>query len=269
MTNEAIDAIIERQQLALERSATFTCAALWFGSFALPFFMLFSLSLSWALLTFCVLASVSLFSTKETIEEIKKRRNQRALLVWEQIGVKQVFGDALSVSTRQLGTEIQKIYQGEPSGELLPLRQSIRLLDTHNRQQQRLQIVENRLRELRALQENLQSKLAQLRELGENYPQGARNLEQIDGDLAALGRVHGQIRASCARLEAIVIGVQKVAHSRRLRADLDGLSAQLPRATQAVEPTFEAESLEEIERQIGREIETYLQLERETDEHLR
>lgn len=109
----------------------------------------------------------------------------------------------------------------------------------------------------------------QLRELGEDYPQGARNLEQINGDLAALGRVHGQIHASCTRLEAIVIGVQKAAQSRELRRELEGLSARVAPSSGALEPAFAAESLEDIERQIGREIETYLQLERETDEHLR
>ena len=269
MTNEEIDAIIVRQQFALGRNAAFTPAILWFGSFILAGFTFSILSIYWALFTFCVLAGVSLLSTFEGIKKIQKCKEEKARLIWERFGHEHTFGSEISLSTRQLGTEIQKIYRGEPSGKLFPLRQAIRLVDTHNRQQQRLAIVENRLGELRGLQEKLSSKLAQLRELGEDYPQGAHNLEQINGDLAALGRVHGQISASCARLEAIVIGVQKVAQSRQLRAELEGLSARVAPSSEAVEPAFEAESLEEIERQIGREIETYLQLERETDEHLR
>ena len=269
MTNEEIDAIIKHQEFALGRNAIFAPLFFWTCSFTVAYGAFFSLSVYWALFVFGVLGFVSWIATSEAMKDIKKRKKDKAFLIWESLGRNHAFGFELPLSTRQLGTEIQNIYTGEPSGKLFPLRQSIQLLDTHNRQQQRLQIVENRLRELRGLQENLSGKLAQLRELGENYPQGARNLEQINGDLAALGKVHGQIRASCARLEAIVIGVQKVAQSRELRRELEGLSAQLPQQQNSVEPAFEAQSLEEIERQIGREIETYLRLERETDEHLR
>ncbi len=111
--------------------------------------------------------------------------------------------------------------------------------------------------------------MAQLQKLGEDYPQGARNLEQINTDLEALGKVHSQIHGSCTRLEVIVIGVQKSAQSHQLRSEIEGLNARVTRAAGTIEPAFEAESLEEIERQIGREIETYLQLERETETHLR
>ena len=269
MTNEEIDAIIKHNRRSLEGQATFSSK--YFGIFTLVFGIMgfVSLPLSWALVSFAILNFLSYVVILGGVRQVKMQRKESARLIWKKLGINHTFGSNLSLSTRQLGTEIQKIYNGKSAGELFPLRQSIRLIDTHNRQQQRLQIVENRLRELRGLQENLSSKLAQLRELGEDYPQGARNLEQINGDLAALGKVHGQIRASCARLEAIVIGVQKVAQSRELRRELEGLSAQLPQQKNAVEPAFEAQSLEEIERQIGREIETYLQLERETDEHLR
>lgn len=199
----------------------------------------------------------------------QQREKTRARLTWEYLGRNQTFGAGLSEATRRLGNDVQKIYDGDPTGKLFPLRQSIRLVDTHSRQQQRLFIVENRLGELRNLQEALAGKMAQLQELGEDYPQGARNLKQINADLEALGRVHGQIRASCTRLEAIVIGVQKAVQSRQLRRELEGLSAHVAPSIGAIEPAFEAQSLEDIERQIGREIETYLRLERETEEHLR
>ena len=269
MTNEEIDAIIERQEFSLGRGATLVPASLWFGSLIFAVFTWLSLSIGWALFTFCALASASLFSTLEAIKENKKRRGNRARLIWGNLGRQHTFGAELPVATRQLGGEVQKIYDADPSGALFPLRQSVRLIDTHHRQQQRLHIVENRLRELRLLQESLAGKMAQLQELGEDYPQGARNLEQINADLDALRAVHGPIRASCARLEAIVIGVQKAVQSRQLRRELEGLSAQISPINQAVEPAFAAQSLEEIERQIGREIETFLQLERETEAHLR
>ena len=66
-----------------------------------------------------------------------------------------------------------------------------------------------------------------------------------------------------------MISVQKAAQARQLHRELSNINARLPQKAEAIESAFEPESLEDIERQIGREIETYLRLERETEEHLR
>ena len=214
-------------------------------------------------------AALSIYATYDANRSFKKRENYIARIIWEILGATQTFGTQLTRATRKLGSEVQKVYETDPAGELFPLRQAIRLVDTHRRQQERFTLVEARLQELRLLKEALSGKLAQLQELGEIYPEGARNLEQITDDMEVLRRVHGQIHSSCVRLEMIVISVQNAAQARQLRRELDGLSARVPRGDQAIEPAFEAESLDDIERQIGREIETYLQLERETEAHLR
>ena len=269
MTNETMDAIIARAERKARDEAYLAPIG---GAVMLGICSIAALFSEYAALFFPiagVFALVGGIGFLTNSKDLREFQTHKAREIWKTLGRDHVFGTELSEDTRRLGNDIQKIYDGDSAGRLFPLRQSIRLIDTHNRQQQRLQIVENRLGELRALQENLSSKMAQLRDLGEDYPQGARNLEQINADLEALGRVHGQIRASCTRLEAIVIGVQKAVQSRQLRAELEGLSARVAPVGGAVEPAFEAESLEEIERQIGREIETYLRLERETDEHLR
>ena len=192
----------------------------------------------------------------------------KARELWNWAGRQHSFGP-LSTPSQEVGNQIQKIYYLDPKGELLPLRQAIRLFDTFCRQQARLNIVTERLWQLNGLQETLLNKMARLQELGENYEQGARNLEQINDDYEALSGIAKQIQGSCARLEMLLISAEKAIQSRQLRRELNELSALMPRPTQAVEPAFEAESLETIERQIGREIETYLQLERETEEHLR
>ena len=268
MNNQEIDSLIERHDSALKRGAALAPASMWFGSIAFSVVALLSLSIAWAMFVFGVLASASLFSTFETIKEIKKRRSNGARLIWEKLGDNHVFGNKLSLPTRQLGTNIQKIYQLDPSGQILPLRQAIRLLDTFARQQQRSQLLETRLSELDELRQTLIGKLAQLHELGEDHPESSRNLQQITDDYDGLKGIHDQIRSSCHRLELILIAVQKAVQSRRLHRELDDLNARLPRSTAAVEPAFEAESLTDIERQIGREIETFLQLERETEAHL-
>ena len=274
MTNQEIDRVVAgrerraRTEQFLPTVTAWACSGVAFVASLLTLNPVDPL-LNFSLWLAALLSGVGALTTVGAWRTWKQRENARARLIWQALGNDQVFGARLSESTRRLGNDVQKIYDGDPTGKLFPIRQSIQLVDTHNRQQQRLAIVENRLGELRKLQESLTGKMAQLRELGEDYPQGARNLEQINEDLEALRRVHGQIRASCTRLEAIVIGVQKALQSRQLRAELEGLSARVAPASGAIEPAFAAESLEEIERQIGREIETYLRLERETDEHLR
>ena len=269
MTDSQIQTIIARHERELRQGTFYFPVACWMGALALGLLAFGLLTPLWGLFVFVVLALASWSVTADARKQLELYAQGKARLTWEALGRGQVFGTRLSDATRRLGNDVQKIYNGDPTGKLFPLRQSIRLVDAHHRQQQRLAIVEERLGELRGLQENLASKMAQLRELGEDYPQGAHNLQQINEDLEALRRVHGQIRASCTRLEAIVIGVQKAVQSRQLRAELEGLSARVAPSSGALEPAFAAESLEEIERQIGREIETYLRLERETEEHLR
>ncbi len=269
MTNETIDAAIERAERRAWKDAF--VPPIVSGAIIVPCSVaaLFSENYPLWLCIAGIFALASWAGAAANLKDFRAFQNGKAREVWRNLGVDGFFGERLSEATRRLGNDVQDVYNGDPTGKLFPLRQSIRLVDTHHRQQQRLAIVEARLGELRALQENLASKMAQLRELGEDYPQGARNLEQINEDLEALRRVHGQIHASCTRLETIVLGVQKAVQSRQLRAELEGLSARVTPATSHDEPAFAAESLEEIERQIGREIETYLRLERETEEHLR
>lgn len=272
MTNQDIDRLIERNRRSL-RLASFG-VSMASGLLGLGLLLLACFSSLAELAGFFFIGGVLaiLICLGVTFDEVRTwRAHQRkeALAIWRALGHNHAFGLRLPESTQLLGGSVRQVYELDPAGKLFPLRQAIRLLDTHRRQQMRLQLVENRLGELRSLQEKLSSKMAQLQELGEDYPAGARNLQQINADLEALRLVHGQIRGSCARLEAITIAVQKAAQSRQLRRELETLSARLPQNAEAVEPAFEAESLEEIERQIGREIETYLQLERETEEHLR
>ena len=192
----------------------------------------------------------------------------KAFRIWTRLGEKALLGH-FSETTRQFGFSVAQIYALDQAGDTLPVRQAVRLFDTHRRQQKRLAQVSARMEELRALSEQLETKLARLHELGESYASGTRTLEEITADHEALTQISRRIQSSCTRLEMLVIAVQKAVQARQLRRELDELSARLPHSGESVEPAFEPESLETIERQIGREIETYLHLERETEEHLR
>ena len=189
--------------------------------------------------------------------------------IWDSVVKARFFGEELSGDTLERWRHVRGIYKAESMGEVLPLNQAIRLLDVYRLQNKQMVIVEARMRELNLLHKSLLEKLEQLLALGENNAEGHRNLEHINADYNALEEIRNGLKGSCHRLAMTLISAQKAAQSRKIRHELGDISSQLPRAATAVESAFEAQSLEDIERQIGREIETYLQLERETDEHLR
>ncbi len=268
MTNEEITRILARVQRDAQFAA-FTPPAMC-GVASTVFLGLSFVDNYFYFITFpLLLVPVGAGAMMAATRRFKARESESARLIWQTLGETGIFGAALPKETRQLGGNVQAIYALDPKGELLPIRQAMRLVDTHRRQQERLQIVNARLGELRALREVLIHKIAQLQGLGENSPEGKRNLEQVNEDARALREVQLQILSSCYRLEMIAISVQKAAQGRRLHRELGELNANISRSNQLVEPAFEAESLDDIERQIGREIETYLQLERETEAHLR
>ena len=189
--------------------------------------------------------------------------------VWDYLIKANFFGEELSGDTLQFWRRVRGIYKLEARGEVLPLHQAIRLLDIYRLQGKQMATVESRMGELNALRKSLMEKLEQLLVLGESHAPGKRNLEQLSGDYDALERIRNELKGSFTRLEIILISAQKAAQSQQIRRELGDLSAKLPRTEQAEYTSVEAESLEDLERAIGREIETYLQLERETEAHLR
>ena len=192
------------------------------------------------------------------------RINQKAEF-WKLVRKQGLNGEPPTSDTRLLIDKIIQIQTASPESEVLPMRQAVKLVAAYERQAQRLEAINARLEQISVTRESLIHKIAQLQELGENHAPGLRSLEQTRANFEALQHVAREIQSSCERLEAITNTARKTARARQLHRELDRLSAP---AT-STEPAFEAESLEDIERQIGREIETYLQLERETDEHLR
>ena len=268
MKNQDIDKTIAYYERRLRISSLFGPTLSWLGSAGVCGATIFAgASQPINFLTGCLLA-ISVYLTSSAIIEMRKSRNFKAYRIWELVGESPVFVAPDNASLRHLGKSVRQIYEIDPAGEVLPLSQAIRLLDTYWRQQERSRKIAARLEELQALREELSSKIAQLQELGESRT-GLRELNQIETDIEALKKVPPQIDASCRRLEVILISVKRAAQARKLHRELDDLRARVPRPAEAADSAFEAQSITEIERQIGREIETYLQLERETDEHLR
>jgi hypothetical protein len=189
----------------------------------------------------------------------------KALWVWKKFMRHDTFGAKQFKSSKKLQQAVLQIYKNDPQGDVLPLRQAMSLLDAHCRQQERLGAVAYYLKEMQLLKQTMHGKLAQLRKLGEDAPESKRRLTQLERDEAALQSIHNQIAASCARLETIFTSVQHAHQVRQLKRELGELSQV---AGSGSDLALESDAFD-IERQIGREIETFLQLERETDEHLR
>ena len=164
-----------------------------------------------------------LINPAKGMELFHRQKNRR---LWECF-LNRFNQDSISPNARNLGNAILNIYVLNPMGELLPIHQAIRLFDLYYCLQKQCAIVESCDRNT---------------DKGETY-----------------GALETELKSSCTRLEAILIGLQRQIQERRRRRDLAGVETQ----------ANEAQSREEIERQIGREIETYLRLERETGEHLR
>jgi len=213
---------------------------------------------------FAFMSAICYFTDISDNQELKKKG---AWETWDSITTFDFSIPHTAHATFLLKNSIAVVYQEDTNAQTFPLVQAIRLLDAHARQEERLQIVENRLNELNALSGGMTAKLARLRELGEDVPEAQRRLSQLERDEAALGNIASQIAASCARLEAIFTGVQHAHQVRQLKRELGELS-QVAGSSSDSGLALDGDAFD-IERQIGREIETFLRLERETDQHLR
>ena len=269
MINEEIDRIIARTErrallrLWFEPPVNYPAALVILCSLTFSFLGLQQFWIAAALfLVVACAVSVAVWIKGRQFQRDRSRR------FWGEIKAHGLSGEAPTPATRQLIDRIIAIGAAPGESELLVLRQAVKLVAAHDHQQRQLQGVEARLSQLNGTRETLIEKIEQLQLLGEDHAPGRGNLRAITGQCEALQGVALRIRQGCERLEMILDSVQKAAQTRRLRRELDQISALSP-SIQTVEPALQAESPEEIERQIGREIETYLQLERETEEHLR
>jgi predicted transcriptional regulator len=200
--------------------------------------------------------------------EFRPSPNEFALSVWREWMRRESEHEQTngSSATLKMRFDILQIYENDPRGEVFPIQQAFRLIDTYSRQQFRLQVVESHLQKLREARRSLQEKAARLRELGDAGRDVGATLSRIEADLPALETLVGQICASCLRLEALLVAVQASMQVKQLHQDLDEITSAI---TPQAKTPLSTDDLSDIEAQITREVETFLQLEREADAHLR
>ncbi len=214
------------------------------------------------------LAFVALSASVDHLNRWNKLKSHRAELIWRHL-VKTIFKSRFSGVTAILAEDIGFLYQVDPRGEVLPLQQAVRLVDTHHKQQRRLAVVLERLAALHSIGAALREKTERLRALGEGHEQGETRLKTMREDETALDNMREQILASCHRLEMILIETQKAQQMRQLYSEINALTQEKPHSNSSEIAIAQGDSLIDIERQITREVETFLQLERETDRHMR
>ena len=269
MTNQEIDQIVFRIERKTLLRSMLTTQIPGFAFVAFLTLGVLGVVLEQSFTAFAVLiVPVIIFMLSLGMTVQSHNRHKRARF-WNCVRKSGFAGDEPTADTKLLIEKIVEIQTATPGNELLTLRQSVKLATVYERQSRQLEAVKARLAKLKSTHQTLSQKIQQLQALGENHAAGLQGLAQTRAEFESLQKLAQAMQSSCDRLEAILNAVTKTARTRQLHHELDQLSAPVTAATPPGEPAFAHESLEEIERQIGREIETYLQLERETEEHLR
>ena len=190
----------------------------------------------------------------------------RAQSTWVELTATDIFGED-TYALRAMLHRVGAVYESDPDAKVFPLLQAVQLVQVWHQQQSRLALVRGHVAQMGDLHVALLQKQAQLRALGDDNAGIEQTLARLEADIGPLERSSETLRASCARLEAIVLSVDAAAQRRQLLREVGELTAGVHRDSgSAIE--LHDEHLD-LERQIGREIETFLQLERETDAHLR
>lgn len=215
-----------------------------------------------------ILSVVSIRAHWDSWQALSNFKRKRALELWDYIGSngRLGYGTPMPPEIRQFGGRIAGLYERDPQAEHFPLSQALQLVDIYHRQHQRLSQLTLRLKELDILRMELSLRLDRLYELGEDNEHAELNLHQFEEDITTIKTMRDQIEASCHRLEMLLISIEKTYEIRQLNQEITGLATRASASPLASRD--ETESLANIERQIGHEIETFLRLERETDKHL-
>lgn len=271
MTNEEAQLLIRNSESKIRTVRLMEPVVYWIFTLFIFIFGLLSFSMGTAIPILFMgigMALWSFYRTKQYERALRHFERDKAGRVWSDLVESGVFGSPIVATARGLSGKIQGIYSTYHGADMLPLPQAIRLFEVYCHHRESRNSIEKRLDSLHSIREELLNKTALLSQLGEERTI-SREIKQIDAEIEPLEELRDRIAGSYRRLETIVSSVSKTLEAHRLHRELDELSARLPHASSTIEPAFAPESLEEIERQIGREIETYLRLERETDAHLR
>lgn len=215
-----------------------------------------------------LMALPALHASREAALLWREFKRAPALRLWRELIDRRLLLASPGEPTEKLARSIRGLYETDWRGEVLPLSQAARLLLIYDLQRRRLTGIHDRLNELEVVREQLRDRGQRLQQLGDQTPLVSTSVDNLSGEIAGLERLGEEIFASCHRLEDILVSVGRAVAVKQLHREIIDLTSVVsPRNAETL--ASGAPEIIDIERQIGREIETFLQLERETDAHLR
>jgi len=218
-----------------------------------------------------IFTGFALFVTLDNIRVLNALLGESAASLWATFcrEYPRQFGRLLP-ATHELSKQITRIYKIDSVGYGFPLPQAVRLLDTHQRQQRRLSIIDARWEQNRALYAQVQEKILALESLGEKSSSGERTLAELKLEAVQMKELKTQIESSCRRLELLLLEVEKSVQIKALHQEVASLTESATGVHSKGKLALKSgEDESDLERQITREIETYLQLEREAEAKLK
>lgn len=251
-----------RRLFGAARSVALFAGALTVAPIFLPSLTLF-------LLIFAVIAWIAFGSLwAEARETWSGVTNVCAYTVWEEVNRISRFGEHLTPGEHELFQHLESIYERDPHGQVLPLPQAIQLVLSWKQQQDRLQLLETHVAQMHTARAALLDNQKLLCELNDEDAALERSLARLNHDIVPLEQSCDALRASCIRLESLLREVDLTIQRRQLHSEVGKITSRLPSAKKT-EPLALPTDYLDLEHQITREIETYLQLERETDAQMR
>ncbi|BCM92753.1 hypothetical protein IAD21_04635 [Abditibacteriota bacterium] len=268
MNDEQIKQLIERARRDVFIH-TFTTPGVGWGLAIMSTGALWGAGLE-AMATFlgCLLLLPATQITRNALYEWREFKRAPAWRLWREITQNPHLLTASSAGGFDLSRSLQDVYRYDPRGEILPITQALRLLLIYDLQQRRLGVLLQRVTTLRSVRDQLLEKSARLRELGDTNPTVVVDGDEMNQEIAVLEQLNADIQASCYRLETIGLSAHRAIQVKQLHREIAELKSSVSPSKNGTAQLSPPE-ITDIERQIGREIETYLQLERETETHLR
>ncbi len=214
------------------------------------------------------LALPSFTVSREASSRWREFNRAPAQRLWKELSELGALSPSSQLGTFPLDEALRSLYVEDPRGEVLPIARAARLIVVYDAQQQRRSTILGRSRELNQVREQLMEKAARLQSLGDTSLAVPSSIREMAREIETLERIADDLAASCHRLETLVLEVHRAVQIKQLHREIAELKSSVSPETTAsaelVAPTFA-----DLERQIAREIETFLLLERETDAHLR
>jgi hypothetical protein len=178
-------------------------------------------------------------------------------------------GEQAPPDVRFFARRIRSLYLSRKTDQILPFRLAARLLHTFHQQQNHLQRIESKLRQVENIYEPLKEGIERLDALRTPHELGRRSLSEIEAERTGLLQLQAQVALSAHKLEAILERAEQEEEKRALHAEVTRLSQAVSEISSEELPEVASQGIvSDFESQITSEITHYLRLEQEVERQL-